>query len=101
MRSRPSFKEFELTCQVDPHPKNDFAAGITELAQDLILKQAQIQLLISSLPGLENSESDQEKTIMRLQKELNAEEERRQAAMKEKEIVLEKLEAVIKGIRRP
>ncbi|RFU35653.1 hypothetical protein B7463_g690, partial [Scytalidium lignicola] len=87
--------------EVDPHPADVFKAGQRELAQDLIVKEQQIEYLISSLPGLENSEKDQKETIRQLEEELKATEMQRKEAVKEKEILLAKLESVIKSIKRP
>ena len=71
------------------------------MAQDLILKEQQIESLISVLPGLENSEQDQEQTIRQLEEELKAAEVRRREAVREKELVLVKLESVIRSVKRP
>jgi mediator of RNA polymerase II transcription subunit 21 len=71
------------------------------LAQDLILKEQQIEYLVSQLPGLDHSERDQEQRILQLEAELKAAEEKRKIAVREKEVILEKLEAVIRGIKRP
>lgn len=78
-----------------------FAAGQKELAQDLIVKEQQIEALISMLPGLENSEKDQEDTIRQLEEELKAAEARRKEAVKEKEMVLARLDRVITSVKRP
>lgn len=72
-----------------------------ELARDLIIKEQQIELLITALPRLENSENEQLKTIQRLERELKEEEERRKEALKEKETVLARLEGVIRSVKRP
>jgi mediator of RNA polymerase II transcription subunit 21 len=85
---------------VDPLPADQFKAGQTELAQDLILKEQQLEYLISMLPGLDNSENDQQKRMKELEEELKAAEEERQRALKEKEEVLAKLETVIRSIKR-
>jgi mediator of RNA polymerase II transcription subunit 21 len=86
---------------VDPYPADVFKAGQRELAQDLILKEQQIEFLISVLPGLENSEKDQEQMIKQLEEELKAAEEQRKEAVKEKEAVLARLESVIRSVKRP
>ncbi|KAF4635884.1 hypothetical protein G7Y89_g2219 [Cudoniella acicularis] len=86
---------------VDPYPAEQFKAGQRELAQDLILKEQQIEYLISILPGLENSEKDQEQTIKRLEEDLRIAEEQRKQALKEKEAVLARLEGVIRSVKRP
>lgn len=86
---------------VDPKPEGVFLAGQRELARDLIIKEQQIEYLVSQLPGLENSEKDQEQRIRQLEKELKEAEEERKAAVKEKEVVLGKLENVIRSVKRP
>jgi mediator of RNA polymerase II transcription subunit 21 len=86
---------------VEPHPPDVFKAGQKELAQDLIVKEQQIEYLISVLPGLENSEKDQEEIIQQLEVELKEAEVRRREALKEKEAVLARLESVIRSVKRP
>jgi mediator of RNA polymerase II transcription subunit 21 len=86
---------------VDPLPEDVFKAGQIELAQDLILKEQEIEMLISALPGLENSERDQEQMIRQLEEELKISEEERKTAVKEKEAALAKLESVIRSVKRP
>lgn len=87
--------------KVDPFPADVFKAAQRELAQDLILKEQQIEALISTLPGLDNSEKDQEDLIRQLEEELKVAEEERKAAVKEKEAVLARLESVIRSVKRP
>ncbi|KAF8859110.1 CSE2-domain-containing protein [Acephala macrosclerotiorum] len=91
----------QLDEDVDPKPADVFKAGQRELAQDLILKEQEIEYLISRLPGLENSEKDQEQSIKQLEEDLKAAEVERIAAVKEKEEVLAKLESVIRSVKRP
>jgi len=71
------------------------------LAQDLILTEQKIEFLISKLPGLDHSERDQEQRIIELEEELKATEEQRKVAVKEKDVILAKLEQVIRNIKRP
>ncbi|KAI3318646.1 mediator of RNA polymerase II transcription subunit 21 [Xylariaceae sp. AK1471] len=87
--------------EVDPHPEDVFRAAQVELAQDLITKEQQIELLISILPGLDNSEQDQERNIRELEEELKVAEAQRQEAIKERTETLAKLDTVIRSIRRP
>lgn len=86
---------------VDPHPPDVFKASQVELAQDLITKEQQIEYLISILPGLDNSEQDQERNIKELEEELRVAEAQRQDAIKEREDTLAKLDEVIRSVRRP
>lgn len=78
-----------------------FKAGQRELAQDLIIKEQQIEALISMLPGLDNSEKDQEDTIQQLEEQLMDAEKKRKEAVKEKDAVLARLESVIRSVKRP
>lgn len=86
---------------MDPHPPDVFKASQVELAQDLITKEQQIEYLISILPGLDNSEQDQERNIKELEEELRVAEAQRQDAIKEREDTLAKLDEVIRSVRRP
>lgn len=86
---------------VDPLPPDEFRAGMIELSRDLIIKEQQIEVLISSLPGLDNSETDQERYIKELEDDLKVAEAQRQEAIKEKDQILAELDSVIRSIRRP
>lgn len=86
---------------MEPYSPEVFKTGQRELARDLILKEQQIEYLISKLPGLDHSEQDQEQRILKLEEELKEAEEKRKIAVKEKEVILAKLEKVIKSIKRP
>ncbi|KAI1011024.1 hypothetical protein LB504_002381 [Fusarium proliferatum] len=90
-----------LTSSVDSLPPDEFRAGMVELSQDLIVKEQQIEVLISSLPGLDNSEMDQERYIKELEEDLKIAEAQRQEAIKEKDQILSELDSVIRSIRRP
>ncbi|KAF9767565.1 hypothetical protein IL306_015249 [Fusarium sp. DS 682] len=86
---------------IDSLPADEFRAGMVELSQDLVLKEQQIEVLISSLPGLDNSETDQERYIKELEEDLKIAEAQRQEAIKEKDQILSELDSVIRSIRRP
>lgn len=97
-----SYFQFILTKSVvDPLPTDEFNTGMIELSRDLIIKEQQIEVLISSLPGLDNSETDQERYIKELEDDLKVAEAQRQEAIKEKDQILAELDAVIRSIRRP
>ncbi|CAI0641151.1 Mediator of RNA polymerase II transcription subunit 21 [Colletotrichum siamense] len=87
--------------EVDPLPADEFKEGLAELSRDLIITEQQIEVLISSLPGLDSSEVDQERYIQELEDELKVAEAQRQDAIKEKDQILGKLDEVIRSIRRP
>lgn len=86
---------------VDALPNDEFRAGLEELSCDLILKEQQIEVLISLLPGLNKSEQDQEQTVKELEEELKVAEAQRQEALKERDRILSQLDSVIRSIRRP
>jgi mediator of RNA polymerase II transcription subunit 21 len=86
---------------VEPIPTEEFRTGLVELSRDLILKEQQIEMLVSTLPGLDSSEQDQEQSIRELEEELRVAEEQRQEAIREKEQVLADLGKILKSVRRP
>ncbi|KAG9245741.1 mediator complex, subunit Med21 [Calycina marina] len=98
-----SKNEFETAYDKEFGPRNPvaFKAAQKELAKDLVIKEQQIEYLISHLPGLANNEEKQEEAIRRLEAELVIEEEKRKEAVKEREVVLDKLDTIIRGIKRP
>ncbi|KXJ86143.1 mediator complex, subunit Med21 [Microdochium bolleyi] len=87
--------------EIDAHPGDAFRASQLELARDLILKEQQIEYLVSILPGLLNSEQDQDRTIKELEEELKVAEQQRREAVREKEATMRRLDEVIRSIRRP
>lgn len=86
---------------MDALPADEFRAGMVELSRDLILKEQQIEYLISILPGLDSSEQDQERFIKELEEDLKAAEVQRQEALKERDQILAEIDSVIRSIRRP
>ncbi|MBE3047733.1 hypothetical protein IMZ48_35535, partial [Candidatus Bathyarchaeota archaeon] len=56
---------------------------------------------ISTLPGLDSSEKDQEQSIRELEEEMRAAEEQRLDALKEKERVARHLDEILKSVKRP
>jgi mediator of RNA polymerase II transcription subunit 21 len=83
-----------------PEEPGKFHETLRELAQDLVIKQAQIEALIDSLPGLGNSQEDQEKRIEELEGELREVEKMREEARREREELLGRVETKILGARR-
>ncbi|KAF2435951.1 hypothetical protein EJ08DRAFT_645621 [Tothia fuscella] len=80
--------------------KEVFEARLQELAQDLIVKERQIEALVETLPGLGNSQQDQERRIKELEEELRDVERERLEWDVERERLLEVVEGKILGIRR-
>lgn len=86
--------------EVETVEPEKFKAAQLELARDLVTTEQQIEYLISSLPGLDNSERDQIQMIRDLEEEIAAAEQQRLEAVKEKDEVLKKLDSLINVIRR-
>lgn len=83
-----------------PDPPALFAYRQRELARDLIIKEQQIEYLISRLPGIGSSEAEQEARIRELEGELrhvHVERERKAQELKKLE---KKLEAVLGTVER-
>jgi mediator of RNA polymerase II transcription subunit 21 len=74
---------------------------LVELARDLIIKEQQIEVLISMLPGLDSSENDQERCIRELEEEVRIAEAQRLDAIKEKNEIVATLGTVVRSVHRP
>ena len=77
-----------------------FHAALRELAQDLILKEQQIEYLINSLPGLGSSEADQERRMRELEAELRQVEAERGRKERERATMVNLLGEVIGKVKR-
>lgn len=84
--------------QLHPDPPSAFAASQRELAQDLILKGAQIEYLASILPGLGKREEEQEERIRVLEGELRSVENQRREKRREMRALVSRLEDVVMGV---
>jgi mediator of RNA polymerase II transcription subunit 21 len=84
-----------------PEQPLKFQDTLRELAQDLVVKQAQIEALIEALPGLGQSRADQEARIEELERELGEIEKERVEAGRERNELLRRVEGRILGARRP
>ena len=83
-----------------PDPPHIFEEALKELAQDLVVKEQQIEYLIDALPGIGKSEVEQVNRIRDLESQLREVETRRQEAVKEKQRCIERLDGVIGRVRR-
>lgn len=85
-----------------PDSREVFTKRQHEMAKDLIVKEKQIEYLISTLPGLDTSTAQQNERIRALESELSAVEETRRARREEladlKDNVDELLGAVGRGM---
>lgn len=83
-----------------PDPPETFNAAMHELAQDMVVKEQQIELIIGLLPGIGNSEDYQERRLRELEAELRQVEEERTRKEKEKEAMVDLLGEVIGKVKR-
>ena len=74
-----------------PDSPEVFAAALRELSRDFIIKEKQIEYIISVLPGIGNSEAEQNARIQALNIELRLAAQQRDAAMKDREQMLDLL----------
>lgn len=81
-----------------PDSPRTFASRQRELARDLIIKEQQIEYLISVLPGIDSSEAEQEKRIRELEGELRRVEEERELKMRELSRLRRTLENVLRAV---
>ncbi|KAK4990515.1 RNA polymerase II mediator complex subunit [Elasticomyces elasticus] len=83
-----------------PTPTEAFQPALKELARDLILKEQQVEYLVSVLPGLRSSERDQHARIAELETQLVAAEEERGRAVEMKKRMVESVGEVLLSVRR-
>ncbi|KAH7084327.1 mediator complex, subunit Med21 [Paraphoma chrysanthemicola] len=88
------------TAQPEQVSQEQFQEDIKEFARDVVLKQQQMEALIASLPGLNVSEEQQIERMKQLERELEELETERAQAVKEKEVLLRKVEDKIIGVGR-
>lgn len=81
-----------------PDSPRTFASRQRELARDLIIKEQQIEYLVSVLPGIGSSEREQEGRIRELEGEVRAVEEEREGRVRELRVLRRKLEGVLGGV---
>ena len=81
-----------------PDSPRTFAARQRELARDLIIKEQQIEYLISVLPGIGASEAEQEARIRELETQLREVEKERVAKAEELKQLRGRLEDVLGAV---
>lgn len=95
----PESTETENTIpQIQPDPPATFAARQRELARDLIIKEQQIEYLISVLPGIGASEAEQETRIRELETQLREVENERMAKARELKKLRRRLDSVLGAV---
>ncbi|KAJ5383967.1 hypothetical protein N7517_001878 [Penicillium concentricum] len=81
-----------------PDSPRTFASRQRELARDLIIKEQQIEYLISVLPGIGASEAEQESRIRELETELREVEKERAAKVRDLKKLRTRLEDVLGAV---
>ncbi|KAF2127827.1 hypothetical protein P153DRAFT_377329 [Dothidotthia symphoricarpi CBS 119687] len=80
--------------------QEEFQSTIKEFARDMVLKQQQIEYLIANLPGANTSEEEQIARMKQLEGQLEELETERLQAVKEKDMLRNKVEEKIMGVGR-
>ncbi|KAK2865389.1 RNA polymerase II mediator complex subunit [Arthroderma sp. PD_2] len=83
-----------------PDSPNTFAQRQRELARDLIIKEQQIEYLISVLPGIGSSEAEQEARIRQLADELREAEKVRRRKRRQMKKLAEKIDGLLEAVSR-
>lgn len=83
-----------------PEEPDMFKSQLREFARDIVLKEQQMEHIINALPGLTNSEQDQEKRMRELEKELREVEKEREEAERDRERLVDGLGEMIVKIKR-
>jgi mediator of RNA polymerase II transcription subunit 21 len=85
----------------EPHPPTLFTQRLSELAQDLVLKEQQIEALVAALPGIGSSQEAQEARLRELDVELKKVEAEREKWIIERERLAKTLDGwIVGGVRR-
>ncbi|KAM5447441.1 Mediator of RNA polymerase II transcription subunit 21 [Microsporum audouinii] len=83
-----------------PDSPNTFAQRQRELARDLIIKEQQIEYLISVLPGIGSSEAEQEARIRQLADELRLAEKVRKQKRRQMRKLAERVDGLLEAVSR-
>ena len=78
----------------------DFQATLKELAQDLVIKEQQIEALIKDLPGLNRSQDDQERRMQELEEEAKSLEDQARELSKVREGLIRRVEETMMKVKR-
>ena len=79
---------------------HDYEATLRELAQDLVVKERQIELLMKDLPGLNSSQIEQESRIKQTEDEAKSLEDQAQHAARTRETLIQRVEETMLRVRR-
>lgn len=83
----------------EPDSAQTFARRQRELARDLIIKEQQIEYLISVLPGIGSSEAEQENRIRELGKELKRVEGEKEEKARDLRVLRRRLERMLEAVQ--
>lgn len=83
-----------------PEAPDKFKHELEDRAKDLVLQQKAMEYIIERLPGLGNSEAEQEKRMRELESELRQVEEERARKEVEKEAMVDLLGEAIGNVKR-
>lgn len=81
-----------------PDPKAVFESRLQELAQDIVIKEQQIEAIVQSLPGVGVGEREQMERIAELQETMGVVEREWVQAEREREELRVRLEGVLEGV---
>jgi mediator of RNA polymerase II transcription subunit 21 len=82
-----------------PDPPALFQSRLRELAQDLVVKEQQIEALVESLPGIGSSQGAQEKRLVELERELREADGEEREWEGERRKLLERVDGWVSGSR--
>ncbi|KAI9890227.1 MAG: RNA polymerase II mediator complex subunit [Vezdaea aestivalis] len=77
-----------------------FASALTELSRDLIVKEQQIEYLVSVLPGIGSSSATQEARLKELESELRRAEQEKEGAVRERDKMVERVEDLLMKVKK-
>ncbi|CZT19911.1 related to RNA polymerase II holoenzyme/mediator subunit [Ramularia collo-cygni] len=83
-----------------PEEQRVFNAALREMAQDVVLQEQQIEIIVNQLPGIGSSEADQERRMRELEVEMREIEEQRAKKETEREKMVDMLGEIIGRVKR-